>query len=57
MALNEGENMVMPVTPMGGYGNGNGWSDALSALRNAMGSMPEDQRREAQTFIERMERR
>lgn len=57
MALGENENMVMPVTPMGRYSGHDEMTDALSALRNAMGSMSEDQRREAQTFIERMERR
>lgn len=42
---------------MGRYSGHDEMSDALSALRNAMGSMPEDQRRETQAFIERMERR
>lgn len=42
---------------MGRYSGHDEMSDALNALRNAMGGMPEDQRREAQAFIERMERR
>ena len=42
---------------MGRYSSHDEMQGALSSLRNVMGTLPEDQRREVQMFVEKMERR
>lgn len=40
----------------GGYSYADGMEDLLSEMRDMMGSMPEEKRREVQRFVDKMER-